>query len=76
MPKILTVDNLMRNKILVSFCCLHKCSYQLVEHLLSALTSVGDSWSFIFSVFGIHLDDAKKAIEVYFSWKGCLVCIK
>ena len=53
--KILTIDNLnKRGLLLVNWCCMCRCSREMVDHLLIHYEIAHALWSEVFTIFGIQ----------------------
>ena len=52
---ILTIDNLRKKKVLIlDWCYIYKSNEESIDHLILHCPIVYESWSMVFTLFGIH----------------------
>ena len=69
--KILTTDNLRKQRVLVlDWCYMCKKCGESVDHLLLHCPIACEMWSLVFCLFGIHWVMPQKVIELFESWQG------
>jgi hypothetical protein len=69
--KILTMDNLRKQKIcIVEWCCLCTAGGESPDYLLLHSTFSQDIWSLVFCLFGISWVMLDKVVDLLACWKG------
>lgn len=61
-----------RSIILEDWCCMCKCSSELVDHLLIHCSVARELWSFILLAFGVVWVMPHRLVNALFWWKGLL----
>jgi hypothetical protein len=69
LDKILTMDNLRKNHvILVDRCCMCKRTRELVDHLLLHCDAAYTLWSAIFTHFGLSWVMSRRVLDLFACW--------
>ena len=69
--QILTYDNLRRHGIVtVGWCCLCRCSEEMVDHLLLHCLVAAEIWGFVFQMFGVDWVMSRRVLDQEAGWRN------